>query len=276
MLRCWVPTCTTRLFSFWAAMTALPSLRSWVNGFSTYTSLPALHASTVIGTCQWSGVAISTASTSLRASSSSCFFVANALGSASFFAASRLVSHTSHTAVILTFGNPGNDFSRCLHRPPTPMRPTCRVSFAAKPREVSVRSVPAATADEARNVRRSVVMGEAPGVRSRETGIGRQESGVSNMGKHRIRARVGALCWLFSGSRSPTSDPLSSDSRLPSPDPWKKEPPRGATRGGRMKANHPLYGNKSTDVPGRYVAWGTHEIRCEPRRIKTGEHSPGE
>ncbi len=47
-----------------------PSDRSCVSGFSTYTSLPAAQASTVIGTCQWSGVPISTASMSLRSSSS--------------------------------------------------------------------------------------------------------------------------------------------------------------------------------------------------------------
>ena len=70
MLRCCVPTCTIRLWLFWASMTPRPSARSCVSGFSTYTSLPAAQASTVIGTCQWSGVPISTASMSLRSSSS--------------------------------------------------------------------------------------------------------------------------------------------------------------------------------------------------------------
>src|SRR5262245_14643777 len=46
--RCIVPACTTRLY-FRAACTILtPSFTYTQAGFSTYTSLPALHASTVI------------------------------------------------------------------------------------------------------------------------------------------------------------------------------------------------------------------------------------
>ena len=41
-----------------------------VIGFSSATSLPARTAARAIGTCQWSGVEIITASMSLRASSS--------------------------------------------------------------------------------------------------------------------------------------------------------------------------------------------------------------
>ena len=44
---------------------ARPSLTLCPSGFSTYTSLPALQASTVGIACQWSGVAIRTASTIL-------------------------------------------------------------------------------------------------------------------------------------------------------------------------------------------------------------------
>jgi hypothetical protein len=38
-------------------------------GFSTYTSLPAWHASTNMIACQWSGVAMTTASMPLSSSS---------------------------------------------------------------------------------------------------------------------------------------------------------------------------------------------------------------
>ena len=70
MLRCCVPTWTMRRCLFSASRMVAPSVILCVNGFSTYTSLPAAIASTVIGTCQWSGDAISTAWMSLRASSS--------------------------------------------------------------------------------------------------------------------------------------------------------------------------------------------------------------
>ena len=48
---------------------SLPSSIVSVSGFSMYTSLPARQASISIFVCQWSGVAISTTSTSLRSSS---------------------------------------------------------------------------------------------------------------------------------------------------------------------------------------------------------------
>ena len=67
--RCWLPVCTIRLF-FRAAFTiARPSAIVSVSGFSQYTSLPASQASIVIRACQWSGVVMTTASTSFRSSS---------------------------------------------------------------------------------------------------------------------------------------------------------------------------------------------------------------
>ena len=53
-----------------ASHSARPSATEIVSGFSTETCLPAFTASIAIGTCQWSGVAIITASTSARASTS--------------------------------------------------------------------------------------------------------------------------------------------------------------------------------------------------------------
>ena len=156
MLRCCVPTCTMRLCSFCAAMTALPSSRSCVSGFSTYTSLPALQASIVIGTCQWSGVPIRTASTSLRASSSSCCLVANAFGSASFLAASRLCVPDVADGGDRDVGDLRERLHQVAAAAADADEPTWSVSLAANPRADSTAS-PAAR-EEARKVRRSVVV----------------------------------------------------------------------------------------------------------------------
>src|ERR1051326_2345672 len=67
--RC-VPTCVTRLVRCATSTILRPSTTVSDSGFSTYTSLPALHASMNINACQWSGVAITTASTFLSASRS--------------------------------------------------------------------------------------------------------------------------------------------------------------------------------------------------------------
>ena len=53
--------------AFSAAVTmARPSWMRWASGFSQYTSLPAWQARMAMIACQWSGVAITTASMSLR------------------------------------------------------------------------------------------------------------------------------------------------------------------------------------------------------------------
>ena len=51
-----------------ASTMARPSAIVIDKGFSTYTSLPVLHAAIVWMACQWSGVAITTASMSGRSS----------------------------------------------------------------------------------------------------------------------------------------------------------------------------------------------------------------
>ena len=67
-LRLWVPCWTIRL-CFRAASTATrPSWTLCDIGFSTYTSLPAWHAQTVMSECQWFGVATDTAFSSLSSS----------------------------------------------------------------------------------------------------------------------------------------------------------------------------------------------------------------
>jgi hypothetical protein len=67
--RFWVPVATMRLY-FAAASTALrPSHTLCESGFSMYASLPAWQAHTAISECQWLGVAVVTASTSLSSSS---------------------------------------------------------------------------------------------------------------------------------------------------------------------------------------------------------------
>ena len=65
--RC-VPTCTIRSCFRAASTIARPSTIVIDSGFSTYTSLPARQAAIIWIACQWSGVAITTASMSLRSS----------------------------------------------------------------------------------------------------------------------------------------------------------------------------------------------------------------
>ena len=69
VLRRWVPSWTTRLYFRAASTIRRPSTMLWLAGFSTYTSLPAWQARTVSSACQWSGVAIVTASMDLSSSS---------------------------------------------------------------------------------------------------------------------------------------------------------------------------------------------------------------
>ncbi len=69
-LRPWLPTWKTTPVFFCAAITASPSPRVCTIGFSQYTGFFASSASTEICRCQWSGVAMMTASTSGRASTS--------------------------------------------------------------------------------------------------------------------------------------------------------------------------------------------------------------
>src|ERR1700678_1581472 len=62
--RCWVPICTNLPYFFFASTSRAPSAGLWLQGFSTYTCLPACNPSMAIGVCQWSGVAMVIASTS--------------------------------------------------------------------------------------------------------------------------------------------------------------------------------------------------------------------
>jgi hypothetical protein len=67
--RRWLPTWRTRLlYRFAAAASSSASSGLWLHGFSTYTSLPAARARMAAGACQWSGAAMTTASTSFRSS----------------------------------------------------------------------------------------------------------------------------------------------------------------------------------------------------------------
>src|SRR5439155_19797045 len=64
-----VPCWTMRLYLRAASTHFRPSKTSWLQGFSTYTSFPAWQAQIVIKECQWFGVAMEIASTSLFSSS---------------------------------------------------------------------------------------------------------------------------------------------------------------------------------------------------------------
>ena len=58
------PTCVTVLWLRAVSTMRRPSSTHSDSGFSTYTSLPAWQAWMVCSACQWSGVQITTASTS--------------------------------------------------------------------------------------------------------------------------------------------------------------------------------------------------------------------
>src|ERR1035438_9628841 len=79
-----MPTWQMRLLIRAAFTAAGPSSMVRLSGFSTKTSLPALSASIVIGTCQWSGVPISATSISLLSSSARWSLNVRALGASSF------------------------------------------------------------------------------------------------------------------------------------------------------------------------------------------------
>ncbi len=64
-LRFIVPTCTIFLYFSVASTILRPSNTVCEDGFSTYTCLPACSAQIVASACQWFGVAMMTASTSL-------------------------------------------------------------------------------------------------------------------------------------------------------------------------------------------------------------------
>ena len=51
-LRCWLPVCRIRLLPFTTSTSLLPSSMVSVNGFSLYTSLPALSAARFTSVCQ--------------------------------------------------------------------------------------------------------------------------------------------------------------------------------------------------------------------------------
>ena len=59
--RAWVPAWQTRPYFTRASSMRRPSVRLWLTGFSTYTSLPACIAQIDASACQWLGVAIDTA-----------------------------------------------------------------------------------------------------------------------------------------------------------------------------------------------------------------------
>ena len=158
MLRCCVPTCTTRLCSFCAAIDRLAFgevVRQRLLDVHVLAGLARVDRDA--GRASGRACAISTASTSLRASSSSCCLVANAFGSASFFAASRFSSHTSQTAVILTFGQLRERLHEVPAAPADADQADLERVVGGEPAGRFDREAPRRSAEEARNVRRSVV-----------------------------------------------------------------------------------------------------------------------
>ena len=108
-LRRCVPTWTTRWYLRAASTIRRPSTTLWLAGFSTYTSLPAWQAMTVISACQWSGVAIVTASIDLSSSSRrKSFSVRGALPPAEGAEAIALPSIASSTSQTATTSAPGS------------------------------------------------------------------------------------------------------------------------------------------------------------------------
>src|SRR5262245_23574266 len=122
-----------------------------------------------MGTCQWSGEAIRTASTSLRASNSGYDLVTNTSSLSIFRVSARAASQTSAIAVTLTFGMVMRDLSKWRQRPPVPIRPTLRVSFAAKAVAEEPATATAVAPADRRKLRR-VCMGEASLVRGQAEG----------------------------------------------------------------------------------------------------------
>jgi len=158
-LRLWVPTWTTRLVRRAASIMSRPSRMLWEAGFSTYTCLPASQARMVAGACQWSGVAMTTASTDLlsntRRMSRSVFGVCPAEDAA--LAAERVrFSSASQTWVMATSLREAKVFRRPMPRPPGPIRATPMRSLlpAAREAEAAVsRVAEAACCRKARRVR---------------------------------------------------------------------------------------------------------------------------
>src|SRR5439155_160849 len=66
--RCCVPSCTTRWCLRCASTSSSPSRALCPHGFSTYTCFPACMARSAAGVCQWSGAAMTSASTLLSSS----------------------------------------------------------------------------------------------------------------------------------------------------------------------------------------------------------------
>src|ERR1022692_4826719 len=81
------------------AHNSLASASVWVMGFSRYTSLPAAMAASAMGACQWSGVAMKTASISARCRSSwwCRYALAPSASPAAFVSRLRYTSHTATT-----------------------------------------------------------------------------------------------------------------------------------------------------------------------------------
>src|SRR5438309_169593 len=109
-----------RLYLRAASTHFLPSNTLWLQGFSTYTSLPAWQAQIVMRECQWFGVAMEIASTSLFSMSFRTSWYFRTL---SRFRArrSRTSRSTSHNAVRRT---PLILLNSSMCEPPRPLRPT--------------------------------------------------------------------------------------------------------------------------------------------------------
>ena len=67
----WLPVCVTTFADFAISRNCRASASVCVNGFSQYTCLPASIAARHIAACQWSGVAITTASNDFSFSNNS-------------------------------------------------------------------------------------------------------------------------------------------------------------------------------------------------------------
>ena len=132
--RRWFPTCTTRLYFDAARINISFSAGLWLVGFSRYTCLPACIAIMAAGACQWSGVAMHTASNSsdssiLRISFSPLGVLPVICFTAAWHLANALES-TSQMYVTSHSGNLAKHWAMARPREFTPIIPIRIFSFA--------------------------------------------------------------------------------------------------------------------------------------------------
>jgi len=142
-----------RLYFRAASMILHPSRMLCETGFSTYTSLPAWQAQIASRACQWSGVAITTASTSRRSRMWRGSVQESTPSKPSIRSASRSGS-TSHIATRRTPGNCENTRACCRPLPPMPITATRTSSLAPSTRDAGNASAAAPATVVLRNSRR--------------------------------------------------------------------------------------------------------------------------